>query len=167
KHAEHIAVLTHVHGTRTESHGDPSGVANLSAEEPYALMRARTGLREPWRATARATRPDARKATVRRVGRSDRCAQRPIEPAAADGVSTSGPPHATAVSCSCRSGVLSCQAPICWNSVHQLLKFAAPKLVLPVLRQRLVPNQTPNHVAGAVVYLIPSPIAMQFSRGIR
>jgi len=52
----------HVHGTRTDSHGDPSGVANLPAEEPYALMRARTGLREPWRATARATRPDARKA---------------------------------------------------------------------------------------------------------
>ena len=61
KHAEHIEVLTHVHRTRTNSHGDPSGVANLSAEEPYALMRARTGLREPWRATARATRPEARR----------------------------------------------------------------------------------------------------------
>ena len=60
KHAEHIEVHSHVHGTRTDSHGDPSGMANLSAEEPYALMRARTGLREPWRATARATRPDAR-----------------------------------------------------------------------------------------------------------
>jgi hypothetical protein len=44
KHAEHIEVLTHVHRTRPNSHGDPSGVANLSAEEPYALMRARTDL---------------------------------------------------------------------------------------------------------------------------
>jgi hypothetical protein len=35
-------------------------MANLSAEEPYALMRARTGLWEPWRVTARATRSDAR-----------------------------------------------------------------------------------------------------------
>ena len=32
-------------------------MANLSVEEPYALMRARTGLWEPWRVTARATRP--------------------------------------------------------------------------------------------------------------
>ena len=37
-HAEHIEVLTHVHGTRANSCGDPSGMANLSAEEPYALM---------------------------------------------------------------------------------------------------------------------------------
>src|SRR5215469_1079518 len=41
--------------------GTLRGRANLSAEEPYALMRARTGLREPWWATARATRPEARK----------------------------------------------------------------------------------------------------------
>ena len=34
-------------------------MANLSVEEPYALMRARTGLWEPWRVTARATRPEA------------------------------------------------------------------------------------------------------------
>ena len=34
-------------------------MANLSVEEPYALMRARTGLWEPWRVTARATRPCA------------------------------------------------------------------------------------------------------------
>ena len=60
KHAEHIEVLTHVHGTRTNIYGDPSGMANLSAEEPYALMRARTGLWEPWRVTARATRSNAR-----------------------------------------------------------------------------------------------------------
>ena len=60
KHAEPIEVHSHVHGTRTDSHGDPSGVANLPAEGPYARMRARTGLREPWRATARATRPEAR-----------------------------------------------------------------------------------------------------------
>ena len=38
KHAEHIEVHPHVHRTRTDSHGDPSGMANLSAEEPYALM---------------------------------------------------------------------------------------------------------------------------------
>ena len=63
-HAEHIEVLTHVHGTRANSYGDPSGMANLSAEEPYALMRARTGLWEPWRATAWATRPEARSALV-------------------------------------------------------------------------------------------------------
>jgi hypothetical protein len=31
----------------------------LSAEEPDALMRARPGLWEPWRVTARATRPGA------------------------------------------------------------------------------------------------------------
>ena len=38
QHAEHIEVRPHVHGTRTDSRGDPSGMANLSAEEPYALM---------------------------------------------------------------------------------------------------------------------------------
>ena len=38
KHAEHIEVLPQVHGTRTESHGDPSGVAHRPAEEPDALM---------------------------------------------------------------------------------------------------------------------------------
>ena len=59
KHAEHIEVHPHVHGTRPRSYGDPSGMANLSAEEPDALMRARPGLWEPWRATARATQPEA------------------------------------------------------------------------------------------------------------
>jgi len=34
-------------------------MANLSVEEPDALMCARPGLWEPWRATARATRPEA------------------------------------------------------------------------------------------------------------
>jgi hypothetical protein len=34
---EHIEVLTHVHGTRANSYGDRSAMANLSAEEPYAL----------------------------------------------------------------------------------------------------------------------------------
>jgi hypothetical protein len=34
-------------------------MANLSAEEPDALMRARPGLWEPWRVTARATQSDA------------------------------------------------------------------------------------------------------------
>ena len=33
-------------------------MANLSVEEPDALMCARPGLWEPWRATARATRPE-------------------------------------------------------------------------------------------------------------
>jgi hypothetical protein len=37
-HAEHIEVLTHVHGTRANRYGDPSGMANLSAEEPYTLI---------------------------------------------------------------------------------------------------------------------------------
>ena len=40
-------------------------MANLSAEEPDALMRARPGLWEPWRVTARATRPDARRGAAR------------------------------------------------------------------------------------------------------
>ena len=39
-------------------------MANLSVEEPYALMRARTGLWEPWRVTARATRPGSIKPTA-------------------------------------------------------------------------------------------------------
>lgn len=48
-------------------------MANLSVEEPDALMRARPGLWEPWRVTARATRPDTRSylreyVTRRRVG---------------------------------------------------------------------------------------------------
>ena len=34
-------------------------MANLSVEEPDALMCARPGLWEPWRVTARATRPKA------------------------------------------------------------------------------------------------------------
>jgi hypothetical protein len=36
-------------------------MANLSDEEPDALMCARPGLWEPWRVTARATRPCGRK----------------------------------------------------------------------------------------------------------
>jgi hypothetical protein len=47
-----------------EPRGPRLGMANLSAEEPYALMRARTGLWEPWWATARATRPDARRGRI-------------------------------------------------------------------------------------------------------
>jgi len=34
-------------------------MVKLLVEEPDALMRARPDLWEPWRATARATRPDA------------------------------------------------------------------------------------------------------------
>jgi hypothetical protein len=33
-----VKQLTHVHGTRANSYGDSSGMANLSAEEPYALI---------------------------------------------------------------------------------------------------------------------------------
>ena len=76
KHVEHIEVLTHVHGTRTDSHGDPSGAANLSAEEPYALMRARTGLWEP-RVGNDPRRPGPESATSRAelhsVGPTDAC----------------------------------------------------------------------------------------------
>jgi hypothetical protein len=39
-------------------------MANLLVEEPDALMRARPGLWEPWRVTARATQPDARTARL-------------------------------------------------------------------------------------------------------
>ena len=60
KQAEHIEVPQPVHGTRSDSLGDPSGMANLSAEEPDALMHARPGPWEPWRVTARATQPAAR-----------------------------------------------------------------------------------------------------------
>ena len=40
-------------------------MAKLLAEEPDALMHARPDLWEPWRATAKATRPSARNALVR------------------------------------------------------------------------------------------------------
>ena len=39
-------------------------MANLSVEEPDALVCARPGLWEPWRVTARATRPDVTLAPV-------------------------------------------------------------------------------------------------------
>src|SRR6516165_2677861 len=42
--------------------------ANLLVEEPYALMRARTDLWEPWRVIARATRPDVSIAIVHTHG---------------------------------------------------------------------------------------------------
>src|SRR5262249_13326758 len=57
-HAEPIEVPPQVHGTGTESHGDPSGRANRSAEEPDAGMRARPGRWERWGATPSATRPN-------------------------------------------------------------------------------------------------------------
>jgi hypothetical protein len=47
KHAEHIEVPEHVTVTRLDSFGDLFGMANLSIDEPYALMRTRTGLGEP------------------------------------------------------------------------------------------------------------------------
>ena len=53
----YLEAQPHVHVTWSNSHGDHSWMVNLSAEEPDALMRARPGLWEPWRATARATRP--------------------------------------------------------------------------------------------------------------
>jgi hypothetical protein len=37
-HAEHVEVLNHVHRTRTNTHGAPSGMVNLSSEEPNALI---------------------------------------------------------------------------------------------------------------------------------
>ena len=52
KHAEHIVVLTHVNGTWPNSHGDHSWMANLSVEEPDALMRARPDLWELWGSNA-------------------------------------------------------------------------------------------------------------------
>ena len=46
-------------------------MAKLLVEEPDALMRARPDLWEPWRATARATRPEAAKFIVRTgIGRN-------------------------------------------------------------------------------------------------
>jgi hypothetical protein len=48
KHAEHIEVPEHVNVTRLDSFEDLLWMANLSVEEPYALMRARTDLWEPW-----------------------------------------------------------------------------------------------------------------------
>ena len=48
KLVEHIEAPSHVTVTRSDSLGDHSWMANLSVEEPYALMRARTGLWEPW-----------------------------------------------------------------------------------------------------------------------
>ena len=55
KQVGHIEAPQPVHGTRSDSLGVPSGTANLSAEEPDALMHARPGPWEPWRVTARAT----------------------------------------------------------------------------------------------------------------
>jgi hypothetical protein len=52
KHVEHIEVLKHVNASRSDSFGDHLWMANLSVEEPDALMCARPGLWEPWRVTA-------------------------------------------------------------------------------------------------------------------
>ena len=49
----------HVPVTRSDSFGDHLWMANLSVEEPDALMCARPGLWEPWWVTARATQPAA------------------------------------------------------------------------------------------------------------
>ena len=62
KQGEHIEAPQPVHGTRSDRLGAPSGMANLSAEEPDALTHARPGPWEPWRVTARATQPEARNA---------------------------------------------------------------------------------------------------------
>ena len=49
KHAEHIEVPTSMsHVTRSDSFGDRCGWRICRSEEPDALMRARTGLWEPW-----------------------------------------------------------------------------------------------------------------------
>ena len=46
-------------------------MAKLLAEEPDALMHARPDLWEPWRATAKATRPDRTKRHVPYLRRSE------------------------------------------------------------------------------------------------
>ena len=61
---EHIAAPAPVHVTRSDSFGDHSWMAKLSAEEPDALMHARPGPWEPWRVTARATQPGAGRAQL-------------------------------------------------------------------------------------------------------
>jgi hypothetical protein len=54
-------------------------MANLSAEEPDALMHARPGPWEPWRVTARATQPSAPITRTRTyIGVSDRSALRTL-----------------------------------------------------------------------------------------
>ncbi len=61
-------------------------MAKLLAEEPDALMHARPDLWEPWRATAKATRPAARSGSPLSGGsahRDDRCG----EPGVGDEVS--------------------------------------------------------------------------------
>jgi hypothetical protein len=57
----HIEAPQPVHATCSDSLGGPSGMAKLSADEPDTLMHARPGPWEPWRVTARATQPGARK----------------------------------------------------------------------------------------------------------
>ena len=47
KLVEHIEAPQPVHGTCSDSLGDPSGMAKLSVEEPDALMSARPGPWEP------------------------------------------------------------------------------------------------------------------------
>ena len=42
-------------------------MANLSVEEPDALVCARPGLWEPWRVTARATRPNGTRIRTSRI----------------------------------------------------------------------------------------------------
>lgn len=59
KQVEHIEVPVPVHVTRSDSLGDRLRRANLSVEEPDALMHARPGLWEPWGVIPRATRPEA------------------------------------------------------------------------------------------------------------
>ncbi len=70
QHVEHIEVLTHVNVTRSDSYGDHLWMVYLSVEEPDALMCARPGLREPWRVTARATRPNSRRYRISNQHRS-------------------------------------------------------------------------------------------------
>ena len=57
-------------------------MANLSVEEPDALMRARPDLWEPWWETARAPRPDVifYELTGVSIGRRDSTTDHPIEP---------------------------------------------------------------------------------------
>ena len=88
---EHIEVPPPVHGTRSDSHGDPCGTAKLPAEEPDALMHARPGPWEPWRATARATQPDAHYTSTRtQLGVADECRINPRKPKGGKGIGETG-----------------------------------------------------------------------------
>jgi len=65
-------------------------MAKLLAEEPDALMHARPDLWEPWRATAKATRPT-------KFGRLSRRATKSLNPVAPELSMKRGAPHSAKV----------------------------------------------------------------------